>query len=321
MPTVKASYRAPWYFSNAYLQTFYAGALRPLQTPDYQRERLELPDGDFLDIDWLKQGSERLVILTHGMCGSTRSKNVMGLAYAYHQIGYDVVAINFRGASGETNRHFRIYHSGETGDLRTVIQLLSDRNIYHSISLSGYSLGGNVILKYLGEEGKNLNPIVKRAAVMSVPCDLYLSNIEIEKFKNKPYLMDFNKDLRKLLYPKTELFPELLTKKELDDAKNFVDFANVYVTRAFGFKDADDYHIQASSLPYLKNISIPTLLLQSKDDSLISKNSIPYEIANQHPLLRLEVSERGGHVGFVRFSKDKLSWAELRLRAFIDGKV
>jgi uncharacterized protein len=321
MPTLKASYKAPWFFSNSYLQTMYAGAFRPIRVPAYERERLELPDGDFVDIDWLKQKSERLVILTHGMCGSSRSKSVIGLAHAFYQIGYDVVALNFRGASGENNRHFRIYHSGETGDLRTLIQLIAARNSYQSISLAGYSLGGNVILKYLGEEGKQINPIIKRAAVMSVPCDLYESNFEIEKWKNKPYLIDFNRDLRKLLYPKAVHFPDLLTKEEVKKAKNFVDFANLYVTRAFGFKDADDYHKQASSLPHLQHIAVPTLLLQAKDDTLISQNSIPYEVAEQHPFLRLEVSEKGGHVGFVRFSKDRLSWAEMRLRAFIDGRI
>jgi predicted alpha/beta-fold hydrolase len=322
MPTTSSSYRAPWYLSNAHVQTIYAGSMRKVAIPPYTRERLETPDGDFLDVDWLKKAdNERVVIVTHGMCGDTYRPHVMGLVNAFFDIGYDVAALNFRGASGEPNRLFRNYHTGETNDLRFVIQQIIHKNKYNSISLSGYSLGGNVILKYLGEEGESVHPIIKRAAVVSVPCDLVGCDSMMEKWSNRHYLMTFNKGLRVLLAPKAERYPDLLSLKALEKANTFQKFANLYITKAFGFKDADDYHTRASSLPYLEKIKVPTLLLQAKNDPILSESCYPYTIAEKHPYLTMEVAKNGGHVGFVRLQKDGFSWAELRLRAFVDGKV
>lgn len=322
MPSVKSYYNAPWYLRNTYLQTMYAGRFRKVHLPlPYQRERIETSDGDFLDLDWLNNDNKRIVIIAHGMGGNAERTHVKGLAKAMFDIGYDVLAINFRGSTSETNRLFRTYHSGETGDLRFVIQKVIDSKKYESINLSGYSMGGNVILKYLGEENERLSPLIRRAAVMSVPCDLVGCEVEMNTLKNKLYLWNFNIGLRQMLYPKAEGFPDKITRKQINKASNFTDFANIYVAPAFGFKDADDYHDKASSISYLDKITIPTLLLQAKDDTILSESCFPHAIAEEHPYLTLEVSKHGGHVGFVRLNKDGYSWAELRLRAFIDGKV
>jgi uncharacterized protein len=322
MSITKSSYRAPWYLQNAHLQTMYAGAIRNVEIPPYSRQRIETPDGDFLDLDWLKKrNNKNLAIVTHGMCGNSTRVHVKGLVKALFDAGFDVLALNFRGSSGEPNRSFKIYHSGETNDLRHVIQQVIHENKYQSIILSGYSLGGNVILKYLGEEGEKLHHTIKRAAVMSVPCDLAGCDEMMEKWTNRHYLWNFNKGLRDLLWSKAERFPDLLTKAALKKAKTLQAFGNLYITKAFGFKDADDYNVRASSKPYLHNIKIPTLLLQAKDDPILSESCFPYEIAAQHPYLTLEVAPHGGHVGFVQFQKNKFSWAELRLLAFVQENM
>ena len=317
MPLLKSAYKAPWYFQNTHFQTIFAGALRPAKEVRYQTERLITPDEDFLDIEWLRSDNSRLAVVTHGMCGSARAAQVTAIATALHQVGFDVLAINFRGSGREVNRSFRTYHSGETGDLRFVIKTILERKIYEEISLTGYSLGGNVILKYLGEEGQMISPFIKSAAVMSVPVDLAGSEREMRKWKNKHYILNFNVGVRRLLQPKTQQFPQLLQIAQIKKARNLADFANIYVAPAFGFKDADDYHAKASSLPYLKHISIPVLLIQALDDSILSPECFPYQIAEESNFLHLEISKNGGHAGFVQFGNDVLMWSERRIRDFL----
>ncbi|MFZ4544846.1 MAG: YheT family hydrolase [Saprospiraceae bacterium] len=317
MPIIVSKYKAPYFFRNTHLQTIYAGAIRKVQSLPYETERLDTPDGDFLDIDWLRKGNKKVVIITHGMCGNAHADLVKGIANAMSEVGFDIIAINFRGSGKESNRSFKTYHSGETDDLRMVINTIAARSLYHSISLAGYSLGGNVILKYLGEEGSLLPGVVKNAAVMSVPVDLVGSDLEMKKWKNKHYILNFNFGVRRLLAPKIEQFPDLLHMKHIKKAKNLSDFANVYVAPAFGFKDADDYHTKASSLPYLQHIKVPTLLIQAQDDTILSESCYPYEIAKANPNLFLEITTNGGHVGFVRFAKDRFLWSELRFREFL----
>lgn len=317
MPLIKSDYKAPWFFTNTHFQTIYSGAIRGAKVVAYQTERLTTPDNDFLDIDWLRAGNERLVIITHGMCGSAQAAQVKGIAAAFTESGFDVLAVNFRGSGKESNLNFRTYHSGETGDLRFIVNTIFERASYREISLAGYSLGGNVILKYLGEEGETAAKIIKSAAVMSVPVDLVGSDLEMRKWKNRHYILNFNIGVRKLLAPKALQFPERLQMSQLKKAKNLSDFANVYVAPAFGFQDADDYHSKASSLPYLSNISVPVLLLQALDDTILSADCYPGDIAEKSPFLHLEISKHGGHAGFVRFGTDGHMWSELRFRDFL----
>ena len=317
MPLLKSNYKAPWFFKNTHFQTIFAGAIRPAKEVQYETERLDTHDEDFLEIDWLRSGNTRLAIVTHGMCGSAQAAQVKGIAVALSEAGFDVLAINFRGSGKESNRTFRTYHSGETEDLRFVIQTVLDRAIYQQISLTGYSLGGNVILKYLGEEGDKISPFIKSAAVMSVPVDLAASEIEMRKWKNKHYILNFNFGARKLLAPKAEQFPDQLQMSQLKEARNLSDFANIYVAPAFGFKNADDYHKKASSLPYLDFIRVPVLLIQASDDTILAPECYPKEIAERSDFLHLEISKNGGHAGFVRFARDGHMWSELRIRDFL----
>lgn len=321
MPLIYTTYKAPWYFKNGHLQTVYGSTFRKISQPKYQREQLDTPDGDFLFLDWIKNNNKKLAIITHGMCGSSNETHVKGLVNALSAIHYDVLALNFRGSNDIPNRTWKTYHSGETDDLRFVINEILCRNEYEAIVLTGYSLGGNIILKYLGEQSDQISPLIKRAAVMSVPCDLDGCDLALQKGINKLYLWKFQKDLHKLLKNKVLQYPDKFSYEAFKKAFSLGDYANVYIAPAFGFKDADDYHTKSSSLQYLHKIKIPTLLLQAKDDAFLSASCYPTDIAEKSPYLTLEISQNGGHVGFTRFDKDKYSWADLRLRAFLDGKV
>ena len=170
MPIVPSSYRAPFGFGNGHIQTIYAH-FRQVRGVSYKRERIQTPDGDFLDLDWSAKGARRLAILSHGLEGSTERHYVLGMIRALNRRGWDALAWNYRGCSGEPNRLLRWYHSGDTGDLRAVIEHAAGHN-YEEIAIIGFSLGGNVTLKYLGERAGSTHPLVKKGVAFSVPCDL-----------------------------------------------------------------------------------------------------------------------------------------------------
>ncbi len=316
-----ALYKPSFWFRNTHINTIFSGRYRHVPMPNYRRERVTTTDDDFVNVDWVDNGSERVVILVHGLGGHSRRHHIMGLANAFTAIGYDVAAFNFRGTGEESNNRLKSYHSGDTGDLRVVIQQIIDSNKYKSINLVGYSLGGNVILKYLGEEHLSLSKLIKKAAVMSVPCELKDSSERMKKWDNKIYLYNFFKTLKPEAIEKDKRFPGVFDLKKTLAASNFFEFDDAFTAPINGFRDAIDYYGQSSSLYFLDWLTIPTYMLQAEDDTFLSDTSFPRELAENHPLLHLEISKYGGHVGFYRKSKDGRSWAELRICAFIDGKV
>jgi uncharacterized protein len=316
MPYAQTTYKAPWFCRNTHLQTMYAGRFRRIQPIDYQRERVELPDGDFIDLDWLANQHKKLVIVCHGLGGNSQRPHVRGIIRAFSETDFDHCVINFRGESGEPNRLLKTYHCGISDDLKHVIEHILANKQYEEIYLSGYSLGGNVILKYLGEQGTNVPKAIKKAAVMSVPCHLKDSSAQISRWYNRVYVYDFMQDLSAKIQKKALQFANEIDVSCITPYSNFYEFDNYYTAPSGGFRNANDYYERASSLPFLNNITVPTLLLQAEDDTFISNTSIPKEIAEKHPFLHLEVSRNGGHVGFVRFAEDGLSWAEKRFRDF-----
>ena len=158
-------YPRPRLLFHPHIETIYPSLLRKVNLVAYERERISTPDQDFLDLDWLKQGSTKLVIISHGLEGNTSRPYVRGMAKAFYNAGYDVLAWNYRGCGEEMNRSLRFYHSGATDDLDYIIQHINKKNTHSEISLIGFSLGGNLTLKYLGERGKQLQSIIKRAVV------------------------------------------------------------------------------------------------------------------------------------------------------------
>jgi uncharacterized protein len=284
------------------------------------RERISTPDDDFLDLDWVKHPAapKKLVIISHGLEGNSDRAYVKGMAQAFFTHGHDVLAWNFRGCSEEMNRQLYFYHSGASYDLDTVITHALSTGIYTEVYLVGFSLGGNLTLKYLGERGVKIPSQLKRAVVFSVPMDLKSSCDKISISGNWIYSRRFIKSLIRKVKMKAAGFPEIdLTG--IDKINNLLDFDNRYTAPLHGFKDAIHYYSESSSLRYVTGIAIPTLIVNAQNDPFLSPECSPALLLNNHSFVTLEMPKRGGHVGFALFNANGLYWSELRALEFIQS--
>jgi predicted alpha/beta-fold hydrolase len=231
----------------------------------------------------------------------------------------DTVAFNLRGCSGEDNLLLQTYHSGKTDDVHFIINYILKNYSYQNIVLAGYSLGGNLTLKYMGEFAKTLSSKIKCAIAVSVPVDLASSSVAMSSYKNKIYMDAFLKTLRLKVLEKAHKFPEFkLDKDKLFKAKAFSDFDALYTAPVYGYSGAEDYWEKASSKPYLKSIETPTLLISSEDDPFLAAACFPIKEAKASKNFYLEMTKYGGHVGFISsFLIDKNRWLENRMLNFI----
>jgi predicted alpha/beta-fold hydrolase len=287
---------AKW-LSNPHWMTVYGSVARLPRHIGFRRERWELPDGDFLDVDRLSPtGGAPLVIICHGLEGSSRSGYVVGLAADLSSRGLGVVAMNFRGCSGELNRLPRFYHSGETGDLRYVIERLAAEGRRRPLGLAGFSLGGNVVAKLLAE---GVPDEVRAAAVVSVPFDLGLSCRAIDGpgFFPRLYRERFLRRLRKKALEKARRFPREIDARAVKAARKLREFDDAVTAPLHGFADAMDYYTRCSSGPMLGKITRPLHILHAEDDPMIPVEAIPSDRSNRN--LTWELYPSGGHVGFV----------------------
>lgn len=311
-------YKAPALLFGSHLETIYPSLFRKVEGVIYERERITTPDHDFLDLDWMRQGSKKLVIISHGLEGSSDRAYVRGMARIFFHHGFDVLAWNYRGCSGEMNLKIRFYHSGATDDLDFTIHHAVTLG-YEEINLIGFSLGGNLTLKYLGEKGEALNRLIKKAATFSVPLNLKTSCEKISSPSNWIYSQRFLKSLKKKVIDKSTLISEINTQP-LDRIKTLLEFDNVYTAPLHGFRNAVDYYEQCSAIRFLSNIKRPALIVNALNDPFLSPDCYPSEFA-AHPFLTLEYPNRGGHVGFSLFSKNGLYWSELRALHFIQSTL
>lgn len=311
----------PSNLGNGHLETLIPYLFRPIKKQFYERERIDTPDGDFLDLDWVNNGHKNLVIISHGLESSSHAKYVQGTADHLRQNGFDILAWNYRGCSGEMNRTIKYYHSGASYDLATVVEHVLDSTKYDAIYLVGFSLGGNLTLKFVGEEAKALNRKIKAACVFSTPCYLKTASHELATGFNKIYTHNFVNTLRQKVYDKEDLLKDhgfdTSVVKKLKDLPAFDDF---FTAPLHGFKDADDYYEQCSSKYFLKDINIPTLIVNAANDPFLSKECYPYEEVEQNPYLALEVPEHGGHVGFYQRSRGNVMWSEARILRFLQSQ-
>ena len=234
------------------------------------------------------------------------------------QNGWDVAAMNHRGCSGEENRLYKSYHSGRTQDLNELIQHISTTMQYQKIALIGFSLGGNLLLKYLGETSVISNKIAAGIAI-SAPIHLHSSLLRLMQKENLPYTLTFLRDLRKKYKRKMKLFPEIMTKEKLNSIKTLLDFDTIYTAPAHGFKDAAEYYKKSSALPFLPHIKHPVLLLNAANDSFLAAPCFPFDIAKDCENVFLEVPSTGGHVGFHISNTNYYS--EHRIISFLDAVV
>lgn len=289
------AFTPPWWLRNAHLQTLWASLVRRVPRPALRRERLELPDGDFVDLDWTTRPDGPVVIILHGLQGSSDSNYARGLSGSLHQQGYRAVLMHFRGCSGEPNRLPRFYHAGDTGDLHTVIHALRAREPHIPLAAVGYSLGGNVLLKYLGQHGGA--PLTCAVAV-SVPFDLHDAARRLERGLSRVYQYGLLRSLRLAVREKFQYAPAPINLDDLAEINTIREYDDKITAPLHGFSGVDDYYTKSSCRQFLSRIQTPTLILHAADDPFMTPAAIPAQ-AELSRHVTLELSERGGHVGFV----------------------
>ncbi|ADR20682.1 alpha/beta hydrolase [Marivirga tractuosa] len=315
MPVIKNSqYKPPFYLFNQHMETIFPSALRKVKGVQYERERIETRDDDFLDIDWVKNGNSRLIIASHGLEGSSDRPYIMGIAKLFSQNKWDVLAWNCRSCSGEMNRREFLYHHGFTQDVEEVVQKALKEG-YKEIVMIGFSMGGSLTLKYVGENGKDLYPEIKGAMAVSVPCNLSSSSRMLALKKNKFYQNRFMRKLDVKLREKNEQYPNLIHIKPWQSFADFHEFDTHYSAKIFGYKDAQDFYDNVQCFPHLKKIAIPTLILNSLNDPMLTGDCYPESEAERNGNIELELTKHGGHVGFLQKGKP-YTYAEERALSF-----
>lgn len=289
---------APW-LPGPNAQTVFANLWRPPSGLRPRRERWELPDGDFLDLDRHGDPDGPTAVVLHGLEGSSRAPYVRRMVAALQALGLSAVAVNFRGCSGAMNRLPRLYHSGETTDLDRVVRRLAAERPGRPLAVTGFSLGGNVAAKWLGERGADLPAEVRAGAVISVPFDLSACALAIDGpgFWPFVYRERFLRMLRRKALAKARAFPALLDAAAIPRIRTFAAFDEQVTSRLHGFAGARDYWSRSSSGPFLAGVRVPLLLLSADDDPMVPTGSLPRP--GQNPHLTVEVTRGGGHVGFV----------------------
>ncbi len=321
MPSIATStYLAPPGFGSGHLQSIYPSVFRRVARVTGRRERIETPDGDFLDLDWSAPAGEgsRLAVLSHGLEGDSSQPYMQGMAAALNRRGWDILAWNFRGCSGEPNRFARSYHSGATEDLQTVLDHVFEMKRYARVALVGFSLGGNLTLKYLGDAGGDADPRLCRAAAISVPCDLASSAEKLAGFSQRLYMRRFLKCLRKKILEKADAHPGEVNRAGLAGMRTFRDIDERYTAPLHGFASAEDYWERCSCKRVLRQIRVKTLLVNAMDDPFLGAGCYPREEAEASDHFFFEAPGQGGHVGFVPRDRAGEYWSESRVAEFLD---
>ena len=319
MPLVASTYGAPPLWRDAHTQTILSAVLPRVLPAWGAAERLELADGDFVDLRWMARRHRRLAVLSHGLEGSVQAGYMRGLAGTLQRAGWDAVGWNYRGCGGVENRLLRSYHSGESGDLRAVVAHVARG--YDRVVLAGFSLGGNIALKAAGEGG--LPASVAAVVAISAPVDLASSARRLdEEPANRLYQRRFLRTLVGKTLAKARRFPELRARLAGGDGVSAVrtirEFDERITAPVHGFAGAADYYARASARPLLTRLAVPSLLLSARNDPLLDGPSFPEELARAGTWLHLEIPEHGGHVGFLDWRRGRQPWHERRVATFLE---
>ena len=308
--------RRPWYFFNSHFETIIPSVFNKVEGVVYQKDRLELDDGDFLDLDWLRNESNRVMILSHGMEGSSQRHYIKRSAKYFHAKGWDILAWNNRGCGGEMNRLPRLYHHGETEDLAQVINYAEGLG-YDQIFLLGISMGGCQTVKYLGE--KEVNKKVIGGFGVSVSCNLKdttdAAAHNLGGFYQKRFLGKLKERVRQKV-----LEHKVLGDINLDAIDNFNDFHEKVTCLLYDFKDSNDFYERGSSLEYFDSIQTPVFILNALNDPLLGPRCYPIEKAKNHQFIYLETPKFGGHVGFTIPGKE-YSYIEQSVERFLNEVI
>jgi predicted alpha/beta-fold hydrolase len=312
-----ATYRAPWWLPGAHAQTILP-SLRPPPRVALARERWDTPDGDFIDVDFAGDPASRdLVVLFHGLEGGSDSHYARAIAAAVSARGLRLALPHWRGCSGEPNRTRRAYHSGDSAEVDWILKKLSTSG--KAIHAIGVSLGGNAMLKWLGEGGSDAARLVRRAAAVSAPIDLPAAGAALDRGLNRLlYTRMFLSTLRPKTLAKLSEFPDLCRAELVRAARTFREFDDHVTAPLHGFRDVDHYWSSAASGPYLSRIRVPTLLLNARNDPFLPAQALLAAAADASPDVLLEFPESGGHVGFMTGPfPGRHGWLPRRLLGFL----
>jgi len=306
-------YLPPKFLFNGHLETIYPAFFRKVNFRQPVQEKIFTPDDDFLELDCYRRESTNCVIISHGLEGNSSRAYVRGMARAFFNIGYDVIAYNLRGCGQTLNKQKRFYHSGASDDLAVVVEHAT--NYYESIFLIGFSLGGNLTLKYLGERG--LNSLIKKAVVVSVPIHLHSCSLKLAKPENYFYKIRFLNSLKKKVRSKhtlTKDYPPSLLK----EIKSLLHFDDVVTAPLHGFKNAMDYYNQCSSTKYISQIQTPTLIINAVNDPFLTEECFSNLKLNSNQFVTAILPRFGGHVGFTLLKNSGIYWSEKMAIKFVD---
>lgn len=299
MPILKSAYtKPPFPYLGGHAQTILPSLFRKIPRPIYERERLELTDGDFVDLDWFRAESDQLIILTHGLEGSSERHYVKEAAKLFHERGWEALAWNCRSCSGEMNRNLRMYNHGDLEDITEVINYAFSKKDYKTVVLAGYSMGGNIGMKYLGVNGKNTPANIKASINFSAPTDLSASAKLLDNKNRWFYSNRFRQKIWKKMQIKAAQFPDVVDVSNYKKVKVWEDFDNYFTAPVNGFADAQAFYHFASAKNFMAGIAVPTLLVNAQNDPILTPECSPIELAKQNDYFYLEMPKEGGHVGF-----------------------
>jgi predicted alpha/beta-fold hydrolase len=326
MPIIDTTgFKPAWWLRNPHLQTLWPALCRRSPGPHRTRERLRTGDGDFVDVDWCGRAPAPIVMVLHGLSGSSRSKYIEGMQVALFKRGFRSVALNFRGCGGQPNLTARCYHSGDTEDLGYLYRQLRIREPDTPLAAVGFSLGGNVLLKWLGEQGRALD--LFGAAAVSVPMQLHLCADRMDSGFSRLYRNHLLHELKQYVQQKREYlrrrgnFQEAEKLERLGDLsalRSFWEYDDRVIAPLYAFRDVHDYYQKSSSRQFLKFIRTPTLIVHALDDPFMTPAVIPGE-DELSSYVHLEITRGGGHVGFISGGIPGLPryWLEQRIPVFL----
>ena len=314
-------FKPPAFLFNKHFETIYPALFRRVAYDADETVRIDTPDQDFLDLDLNIGRINKTVIICHGLEGDSRKAYIRGMARQFHRSGFNCIAWNYRGCSGEMNNQVYSYHSGATGDLDLVVNFAIEKFDDCEIYLVGFSLGGNLVLKYLGENGYSNRKKIKKAAAISVPLDLYRSCLELSKNENWIYTKRFLNRLTKKVKHKSEKYPGQIALNNVNAVKTLLDFDDHFTAPIHGFKNAKDYYQQCSSIFFLKEIAVPTLILNARNDHFLSKECFPSPKEINNRMITTVYTSHGGHVGFKMIRPKKGYFSEILVHDFFHDEV
>lgn len=315
----ESNYKPPFWLFNGHLDTIYPPLFRKISIPVAPKKiTIDTSDQDYFELNYYNSNSSKTLIVSHGLEGNNERPYMIGMAKLFVQKGWNVIAWNYRGCNGKVNNSVKSYHSGFTEDLEEVIKYASTSQV-KTIALVGFSLGGNLTLKYLGGGGL-VNNLIKCAVAFSVPLDLHHGCLEVSKPGNFIYSERFLRSLKQKVRAKAVKFPEVQIQ-HLSRIRNLMSFDDYFTAPMHGFKNALDYYQSCSSLYVLDKIQIPTLIINALNDPFLPRECYPYKILKSHEFVNLETPARGGHVGFCSNNGSEFYWSEERAYEFVESMI